>query len=184
MRINNQEQITVPPDGRDPKAQPKWRQDFPIDWPQDEYRSRRDFTKLLGLTSLAFVVGQAWIVFLSIMRRNRGALPRVEIADLASLSVGGAKLFHYPTELDPCLLVRVTETDLVAFGQKCTHLSCPVIPRPTEGRFYCPCHAGSFDIHTGYPLAGPPRRPLPRVLIEVQNGKVFATGLAQAEEAA
>ena len=51
------EQITVPPDGRPLEAQPAWRQDFPIDWPQDAYVERRDFVKFLVLTSLAFTVG-------------------------------------------------------------------------------------------------------------------------------
>src|SRR5579875_3286117 len=30
---------------------PAWRQDFPIDWPQDHYVARRDFTKFLVLTA-------------------------------------------------------------------------------------------------------------------------------------
>lgn len=178
MRIDDPEQITIPPDGKPAEAQPKWRQDFPIDWSKDEYRSRRDFTKLLGLTSLAFLVGQAWIVMLSLLKRGESAVGAVEIARLDDLPVGATKLFHYPTRLDPCLLVRLSAGELVAFGQKCTHLSCPVIPRVAEGRFYCPCHSGSFDLSTGYPLAGPPRRPLPRVLVEVRDGRVFATGLA------
>ena len=176
MRIDDPDQISIPPDGRPLEVQPTWRQAFPIDWPRDEYRSRRDFTKLLGLTSLAFVVGQAWIVLLSWLRGTRTAPSGVQLASVAELPVGGAKLFHYPTELDPCLLVRVSENEFVAFGQKCTHLSCPVIPRVAERMFYCPCHAGAFDLKTGFPIAGPPRRPLPRVLIEVRDGKVFATG--------
>jgi Rieske Fe-S protein len=177
MRIENPEQITIPPDGGPAEVQPKWRQDFPIDWPQDEFRSRRDFTKLLGLTSLAFVVGQAWIVGLSLRQQAKGTLPPLEIAGVDALPVGASKLFHYPTELDPCLLVRVSADQFVAFGQKCTHLSCPVIPRVAEGLFYCPCHNGSFDLRTGYPVAGPPRRPLPRVRLEVRDRKVFATGV-------
>jgi nitrite reductase/ring-hydroxylating ferredoxin subunit len=181
MRIEDSEQISIPPDGGAPEAQPKWRQSFPIDWPKDEYRSRRDFTKLLGLTSFAFVVGQAWIMMLSWMGRERPAGSSVEIAEAAALPVGAAKLFHYPTAIDPCILVRLAPEKFVAFAQKCTHLSCPVIPRPAEGRFYCPCHSGSFDIETGYPLAGPPRRPLPRILLEVRDGKVFATGVAKTE---
>jgi len=181
MRIENPEQISLPPDGGPPEAQPKWRQDFPIDWPKDEYRSRRDFTKLLGLTSFAFVVGQAWIVMLSWLRGGNSARPGLPITDIGTLPIGAAKLFHYPTEIDPCILVRVSSEKFVAFGQKCTHLSCPVIPRPAEGRFYCPCHSGSFDLQTGYPLAGPPRRPLPRILLEVRKGKIFATGIATKE---
>jgi len=179
--LPDREQITLPPDGRSLAEQPKWRQDFPIDWPQDHYVARRDFTKFMVLTSFAFVVGQAWIVMLSWIKGRRGKFPTVEIATVDTLPVGGAKLFHYPTEIDPCLLVRLSQDEFVAFGQKCTHLSCPVIPRPREGRFYCPCHAGSFDLKTGFPTAGPPRRPLPRILIERRGGKIFATGLAGEE---
>jgi nitrite reductase/ring-hydroxylating ferredoxin subunit len=181
MRIENPEQISTPPDGAPLESQPKWRLAFPIDWPNDEFRSRRDFTKLLGLTSFAFLAGQAWILLLSWRHRGRGLLPPVEIAEVAGVPVGGVKLFHYPSAIDPCLLVRISEEKFVAFSQKCTHLSCPVIPRPAEGRFYCPCHSGSFDLETGVPIAGPPRRPLPRILIEVRNGKVFASGVAQKE---
>jgi nitrite reductase/ring-hydroxylating ferredoxin subunit len=178
MRIENPDQISAPPDGRSHDVQPKWRQAFPIDWPRDEHRSRRDFTKLLGLTSFAFMVGQAWIVTLSWLKGSRKTPPPTQLATVADLPVGAAKLFHYPTPLDPCLLVRVSENEFVAFGQKCTHLSCPVIPRVAEGIFHCPCHAGAFDLKSGFPIAGPPRRPLPRVLLEVRDGKVFATGVA------
>lgn len=183
MRIENPDQVSTSPNGRPHEEQPKWRQAFPIDWPRDEYRSRRDFTKLLGLTSLAFVVGQVWIVMLSWLKGSRKTPPPVPLASVTELAVGAAKLFHYPTELDPCLLVRVSENEFVAFGQKCTHLSCPVIPRVPEGMFYCPCHSGVFDLKTGFPIAGPPRRPLPRVLIEIRDGKVFAMGLANQSDA-
>ena len=176
MRIEDPERISSAPDGRPSERQPRWRRDFPIDWPLDEHRSRRDFTKLLGLTSLAFVVGQAWIVALSRLRRARGRLPVHEVARLDEVPVGRAKLFYYPTSEDPCVLVRLAANQFVAFGQKCTHLSCPVIPKPAEGRFFCPCHEGSFDLRTGEPLAGPPRRPLPRVQIEVRDGHIYATG--------
>lgn len=181
MRIDDPDQVTVAPDGRPAEEQPKWRRDFPIDWPQDEYRTRREFARFLLLTSLAFVVGQAWIVVRNLGRRARGRPPITEIAALDALPVGGARLFDYPAGGEKCVLVRLAEDRFVAFGQKCTHLSCPVIPRPAEGRFHCPCHEGSFDIQTGRPLAGPPRRPLPRVTLQIQNGRVYATGLEEGQ---
>ena len=46
------EQISTPPDGKPMGRQPAWRQDFPIDVPQDNYIARRDFTKFLVLTSV------------------------------------------------------------------------------------------------------------------------------------
>src|SRR5262245_62863408 len=88
--------VTVAPDGRPPEEQPRWRQAFPIDAPQDEYRSRRHFAGFLVLTSLAFVVGQAWIVLLSARRRTRGKPPVQDIAGVAELPVGKAKLLAYP----------------------------------------------------------------------------------------
>jgi Rieske Fe-S protein len=42
---------------------------------------------------------------------------------------------------------------------------------------YCPCHEGTFDLATGRPVAGPPRRPLPRVRLEVRGDEIFASGL-------
>src|SRR5262245_9316399 len=105
------------PDNRAAEQQPHWRQEFPIDTPQDDYRSRRDFTKLMVITSFAFFVGQAWIVLLSRLRRARGEAPVKDIAGVDELPVGGAKLFHYPSPGDASLLVRVSEGQFVAYGQ-------------------------------------------------------------------
>ena len=88
---------TVPPNYGATDEQPKWRQDFPIDSVQDAYVARRDFTKFLGLTSLAFVVGQYWIAVQSRWRQARGQLPLAAIGKLDDLRVGEAKTFHYPT---------------------------------------------------------------------------------------
>lgn len=168
---------TVPPDGRPATDQPAWRRDFPIDWPRDHYVSRRDFTKFLGLTSLAFVIGQVWIGVKSLRDRLRGRPAEVAVGRLADVPVGGARVFHYPTAADPCLLLRPDEQTLIAYGQKCTHLSCAVVPEIDRGRLACPCHKGYFDLDTGRPVAGPPRRPLPRVALQVRGGVVYATGV-------
>src|SRR5690606_1913178 len=60
-RLDQDEYITIAPDGRPMAQQPAWRQDFPIDWPQDHYVERRDFMKFMVLTSAALAVGQFWI---------------------------------------------------------------------------------------------------------------------------
>lgn len=177
MRIEDPDQISDNPDGRPDADQPRWREQFPIDWPRDDFRSRRDFTKLLGLTSLAFVVGQLWILTLALRRRARAAPSARAIASVEELAVGGSKVFDYPRRGEACVLVRIAAETFVAYGQKCTHLSCPVIPRPDQKCFHCPCHNGFFDLATGRPLAGPPRRPLPRLLLEVRDGRVFAVGV-------
>jgi nitrite reductase/ring-hydroxylating ferredoxin subunit len=168
------EQKTAAPDGRDPVAQPAWRHDFPIDWPQDHYVARRDFVKFLGLTSLAFVVGQVWIGLKSLLRRRGAPGPRA-VARSDEVPPGGSLVFRYPREPDICVLVRRPDGTLLAYEQKCTHLSCAVIPDVATGRLLCPCHNGAFDLATGRPLAGPPRRPLPRVRVEERDGVIYAT---------
>jgi nitrite reductase/ring-hydroxylating ferredoxin subunit len=157
--------------------QPKWREDFPIELAQDEYVSRREFTKFMVLISFALVTGQFWIMVINWMRKRRGNLPLVEIANSNDLQPGDSRIFQYPKKHDPCILVRVNESHFVAYSQKCTHLSCPIIPKPQQGEFHCPCHEGSFDLISGEPLAGPPRRPLVRVKLEFRNNRVFASGL-------
>jgi nitrite reductase/ring-hydroxylating ferredoxin subunit len=167
---------TTAPDGRPWSEQPRWRRDFPIGVEADEYVSRRDFTRFMVLISSAFACGQLWIVGQNAWRRRRGQPPVKEIARLSELPIGAAVTFHYPTEQHSCVLVRLDATRLVAFDQACTHLSCPVIPRVSQKRFECPCHNGSFDLESGHPTAGPPRRPLKRIRIDVADDKVFATG--------
>ncbi len=170
---------TVPPDRGSMDQQPKWRRDFPIDASQDAYVARRDFTKYLGLTSLAFVVGQYWIALQNRWRRARGKLPILEVGRLDDLPVGKATTFHYPTGADPALLIRRDEATLLAYSSQCTHLQCPVLPEIDAGQLHCPCHRGYFDIETGRPLAGPPRRSLPRITLKVQGGMIYATGFEE-----
>jgi nitrite reductase/ring-hydroxylating ferredoxin subunit len=177
--VRDPEQVTQAPDGRPMDQQPAWRTDFPIDWPQDHYVERRDFMKFLVLTSLAFTVGQFWIAAHNVWRRLNGAPAIRRIALLDDLPAGGAVTFAYPGEHDPCLLVRTADGALVAYGQKCTHLSCAVRPRVEEGILQCPCHEGSFELASGRPVAGPPRRPLSLVRLLVQDGAVFATGIVE-----
>jgi Rieske Fe-S protein len=170
--------VQVPPDGRPLEAQPKWRRDFPIVVTRDEYVARRDFAKFLILTSGAFAAGQLWLGVQSLRGRRRAVPPGpVQVARLDDVPVGGALVFDYPGKDDPCLLLRPRADHLLAYGQKCTHLSCAVLPRLDLGKLHCPCHNGWFDLETGRPIAGPPRRPLPRVRLDVRDGLVLATGL-------
>lgn len=177
MVDQDRDYLSQAPDGKSHGEQPQWRQDFPVDIPQDNYVSRREFTKFLVLTSAAFTVGQMWIVWENWRRARRGAAPAQKIADLKDLPVGGSLVFHYPTHSEPCLLMRPDEKTLLAYGQKCTHLSCAVIPELEKKRLACPCHHGYFSLDEGRPIAGPPRRPLPRINVELRGDEIYATGV-------
>lgn len=173
------EDVTVAPDQRPMHEQPQWRRDFAIDWPEDNFVARRDFAKFLVLTSGAFVAGQAWIAAHSLVRSRRAPPGRSKIGSLSAIAPGTAIMFAYPTEHDPCLLIRTRSGQLLAYSQKCTHLSCAVVPKLDQGILYCPCHEGVFDLATGRNLAGPPPRPLPAIKLEVLGDDVFAIGVEE-----
>jgi len=73
--------------------------------------------------------------------------------------------------------LRMGENEFLAYSQKCTHLACAVTHKLKENQLHCPCHNGYFDRATGRPLAGPPRRPLPRIALRLQGDAIYATGV-------
>lgn len=159
-----------------PETPKAWREDFPVDWDRDHFVARRDFVKFMVLTGAGFTTGQLAIGFDQWLR-GRPSYPRVRLCGVEEVPVGGSRPFAYPNEHEPCLLIRTDNESWVAYGQKCTHLACAVVPQPQHNRLYCPCHEGAFSLVDGRPIQGPPRRPLPRVTLEISDGSVYATGL-------
>lgn len=156
--------------------EPDWRSDFPIEWGADNYVTRREFTRFIVLISGATAVGNGVFV----LRRNAGGVEehsQLEIATEGELAPGSVKLFNYPTQDDPAMLIRLSTGEYVAYKQRCTHLSCPVTYSASDNKLVCPCHNGSFDAATGKVLAGPPPRPLPQIALTVVDGKVYAKGV-------
>jgi Rieske Fe-S protein len=151
-----------------------WRQDFPVPNTEDSYVTRREFTKFLGLTSVAFLVGTCVSAARKLAKqffaRPAAALP---VANIHEIPVGGYKLFRYPTENDPCILLRLAEDRFVAFDQRCTHLSCPVLFDSARKQLACPCHEGFFSVEDGRPLAGPPKRALAQLSVTTESSVVI-----------
>src|SRR5262245_48012693 len=106
MSVSPGEQDPRYPDGRPPSEQPRWRQDLPTDIPDDDALARREFTKVLVLTSGAFAAGQCWIGLMSLLQDNK-PLPPKRIAAERDVQPGGAVEFRYPTDDNPCLLIRL-----------------------------------------------------------------------------
>src|SRR4029078_1704417 len=90
------EQITIAPDYGPPESQPAWRQDFPIDWPQDIYVERREFMKFMVLTSAAFTISQFLIAAQNWYRRRTDRPVARRLASLDDIAVGTAIGFTYP----------------------------------------------------------------------------------------
>src|SRR5262245_40021647 len=111
-----------------------WKDHFPISWVDDHFVTRREFTKSLIWVSLATFLANVTLALLSPIRRlwDAEVLPQVPIAMAHDLPIGSARVFYYPAVGDPCLLVRLDSERYVAYGQKCTHLGCPVYYRATD----------------------------------------------------
>jgi Rieske Fe-S protein len=152
---------------------PLWRDEFSVYTADERYVNRRQFSKFLTLTSFGMMVGNLWILAKSLLQHET-AYPRAAVARLEEIPVGGVKTFNYPTANDPCILVRTTADNYLAYSQKCTHLSCAVYYEREQNRLECPCHQGYFSIADGSVLQGPPQRPLPRVALEKQDGQLVA----------
>ena len=164
----------------DPAAPiPAWKDDFPVAWVDDHYVTRREFTKSLVLVSCAAFGANGTLVAMGAWERARRAEktePR-RVALAGELPVGGSKVFDYPGPGEPCLLVRLTADRFAAFGQKCTHLGCPVQYRAEKKCLHCPCHEGFFNAEDGKVISGPPPRPLPRVELERRGDELWAVAI-------
>ncbi len=97
----------------------RWREDFPVRWDEDHYMTRRELAKFLTLGSGLLVSVNALIAYIGL---TRDVLPTPEraIAKVGDIPPGGSLVFRYPTNEDPCILVRDRAGHVEAFSQVCT----------------------------------------------------------------
>ncbi len=152
--------------------------EFPYDRGEEAQVTRREFCNFLALTSTALFVGAAGFAGkAAIDARKLPAYAPAKIEGAEVLPPGSSMNFRYPAEKDTAILVRAADGQYYAYGQKCTHLSCPVYYERAKGQLQCPCHEGAFDLQTGNNISGPPPRPLDRIELEIRNGsEVWAIG--------
>ena len=162
----------------------KLKKDFPIDWEEDHYVSRREFFKFMTLASGGLAAGSAGMALWSQVPRDERQFEPAMIAKVSDLAPGKSLPFNYPRPSDICILVQKPNGEYAAFSRRCTHLSCPVDYQPDNERLYCPCHNGAFSLEDGRVLQGPPPHPLPRIMVRVRNGEIWAVGVRTGEDLA
>lgn len=152
--------------------------DFPYERDEEAQVTRREFCNFLALTSTALFAGAAGFAGKAMLARNRRPqYTPAKIDGAETLAPNSSLNFRYPTEQDTAILVRAADGQYFAYGQKCTHLSCPVYFEPQHRRLECPCHEGGFDVATGNVLYGPPPRALDPIELEMRaGGEVWAIG--------
>lgn len=152
----------------------RWGVPFPYEWDADDLVSRRQVLRwAVGASGALFVV-TAGIAGLGLLpeRPFGEAHPIIRASELA---VGDVHYFTYPGPGNQAILLRLGPRRFAAYSGKCTHLSCAVYWYPERGELRCPCHDGVFDPETGSVLAGPPPRPLPRIMLREDGGMLYAT---------
>jgi len=151
--------------------------DFPYDRDEEAQVTRREFCNFLGLTSAALFLGAgAFAAKAALDARKSESISASRIDGAEILAPNSSLNFSYPTERDSAILIRTSDGKYHAYGQKCTHLSCPVYYSRDHQRLECPCHEGAFDAATGNVLYGPPPRPLDSIDVEIREGQVWAIG--------
>lgn len=151
--------------------------EFPYERDEEAQITRREFCNFLGLTSAALFAGAAGFATKAALdARKYESFGVTHIAEAEALAPNSSLNFSYPTERDSAILIRTADGAYHAFGQKCTHLSCPVYYSRDHQRLECPCHEGAFDVATGDVLYGPPPRALDVIELETRDGQVWATG--------
>lgn len=155
-----------------------WKDAFPVDIDGESRHSRREFARFLAVVSAGFTAG---IGYLWGRKKPLEGAPGgegrsdVAICMASELQPSQSRLFAFRDDQDKCILVRTARGELKCYRQVCTHLGCAV--RWDGARLECPCHLGFFEVEQGFPVQGPPTRPLGGIALEIRgDGMVWAVG--------
>jgi len=112
---------------------------------ETENMTRRDFLKM-GISTLTVLAlleaGGATLLFMQPRSLEGEFGGMVNAGPVDSFPAGSVTRFPDGR----FYLVRAPEGGFLAIYHRCTHLGCTVDWQPDQNRFFCPCHASSFDI--------------------------------------
>jgi arsenite oxidase small subunit len=113
--------------------------------------------------------------------------PKLRVVALKSLRVNRPVRFDYPLEAQPNILLDLgaavpagvgPKQSIVAFSALCQHMGCDVDYQRGPRELVCPCHQTRYDPERlASIIQGVASRALPRVLLEVRKGAVYAVGV-------
>jgi cytochrome b6-f complex iron-sulfur subunit len=140
---------------------------------------RRDLVQLgMGAVAACYTAALGYPVYRYLAApaeraRLEGEVSSVSIPEKDLPSAGAATMFLFGGR--PSLLIHQEDGAWNAFDAVCTHLGCTAGFDAKNKRIYCPCHGGTYDMHTGQVVAGPPPRPLKSYKVEVKDGSVLVS---------
>lgn len=86
------------------------------------------------------------------------------------------------TEKSTAWVVKLSDSEVVAYSPQCTHLGCAYHWEENKGEFICPCHSTNFSIE-GNVLGGPAPRPLDRYPVKLQGTRLLIGTIESAKPA-
>jgi cytochrome b6-f complex iron-sulfur subunit len=141
--------------------------------------NRRAFLiRIIQTSCLALAAaGAGALVFIypSALRQRR--LLYLPVLDEDELPKRGVRKVEFSYTVDDRNVVNraflvADSAGLTAFSPVCTHLGCYVTWDNNRGEFHCPCHGGRYR-RDGTVIDGPPPRPLDRLPLRIEAGKVL-----------
>lgn len=134
--------------------------------------SRRTFvgTALIG-SAIAAAAGVFYPLGRYLLPESKGGGGKKETYTVAlnEIHVGEARFFTFKRK--PALLIRKTETELVALSAVCTHLGCIVKYHEDAKQLQCPCHGAKYD-QGGRVLGGPAPKALTAYNARIEAGNI------------
>ena len=145
--------------------------------------SRREALAVVGLAA----GGVATVGAEDVAEARAPAYPRLRVIDIHALRVNRPHAFDYPLKGQGNVLIdfghRVPRGvgphhSIVAYSTACQHMGCDVDYNRRLRQLVCPCHQTRYDPERlGAIIEGVATRALPRVLLRVRNGAVYAVGV-------
>jgi arsenite oxidase small subunit len=113
--------------------------------------------------------------------------PKLRVVQLSKLRPNRPVTFSYPLKAQANYLLDLgravpkgvgPKRSIVAYSLLCQHMGCPVVYDAKLREFVCPCHQTRYDPERlGSIIQGLAMQPLPRVLLQVRSGAVWAVGV-------
>ena len=128
--------------------------------------------------ALATVAAPALYVVARFMKPPKGMPSKAVVGKEDAIGPNDEKIVRVGTT--DAIVMRDRGGKLYALDLRCTHAGCNVRPAYTDyatnqsGGFYCACHGGVFD-REGNVKEGPPKLPLVRLEVRVENGTVVVS---------
>jgi arsenite oxidase small subunit len=136
---------------------------------------------------VAGAVGAASVGGAGLAEAAATGYPKLRVVALSKLKSNRPVTFNYPLKAQASVLLDFghavpsgvgPKKSIVAYSLFCQHMGCPVEYQAKIREFVCHCHQTRYDPERlGSIIQGLAMTPLPRVLLQVKQGAVWAVGV-------